>query len=134
MILSFDVVVELLGGPRFEQFARAVEQTPDPAITSVSLARLVQHVYQHHDVPFARAVDIVERMLGVIGARVVPATYEMALGAARHGGRVGPREQFSIDDAFALAAADQLRTQSLHAFDIIGLDEGRGDGARGEDF
>lgn len=127
MILTKDVLVELVtGGPYFEEFARAVEKVPEPAVTTVTLVSLVRLLYDDYDLTFNESVEFVERLLGEIGAQIVSTTYEMALGAAGFGGRLAPGETFSIDDAFAFAAATHLRTQALSVVDILGLD-GRGE-------
>ena len=98
---------------------------------------MIRRVRQDHDITFKQAVNVVERLLSEIGARVVPVTYEMAIGAAGFGGRALPGEAVSLDDAFAFAAADHLATQTLAVFDILGLDCGREGGDeedRGENF
>lgn len=123
MILTTEVLVELVtGGPDFEKFARAVEKTPDPTITPLTLASLVKMVCHDYGATLEEAVRIVERLLGEIGVRIVPVTYEMAIDAASFDRRLAPGEFLSIDDAFAFAAAKQLRANAMTSFDILGPD------------
>ncbi len=118
-----DVLIELLrGGPQFERCVQRIEEASNLAITPLTLSALVRGVRQHHEINVSEAVAIVERLINEIGATIVPISYEMAIASAAVYGRQVQGDVFSMDDAFAFAAAQSLKTEVFGLFDLAIVD------------